>query len=172
MEQFLDIEEDRELQELRARSKPLHELVVSENFTVVGVVSKSYRTQFTPKSEMVIGGRSPVYSGGYIYKLILNVIPDNKNIPVRTLNFEGISPVCAGDYISAKIPRYEERKIEPYGRPCCRSLTFYLDRDFRPEEDAIEISIFSEDRKRILRTDRSVDYEEIMEGEYEIPNRL
>ncbi|OYT57321.1 MAG: hypothetical protein B6U68_02035 [Candidatus Aenigmarchaeota archaeon ex4484_14] len=148
----------QEIADLESHSKQLHELVVTENFTVDEVVAESYATFFTPHSEMVIGERSPVYRGGFTSRLVLKVSPDNQDVPVRTLRFNGFSVVRAGDYISAKIPRYEEKRVGsgfhsgPYD-----NRVFYFDRDFNPEESAIELAILSADGN-VLRRDRAVNY--------------
>jgi len=148
----------QEIAELEARSKELDELVVVENFTVEDVVSECCGTAFTPHSEIIIGGKSPSYEGGFTSNLTLKVTPDNA-IPVRTLNFKGSSVVRAGDYISAEILRCDERKImEGFGRPYHQEdKTFYFDRKFMPEETAIELAILSDDGK-VLRRDRAVGY--------------
>ncbi len=146
--------------EIESRSKPLHELVVTENFTVKDVVAESYRTLFA-QSEL-IGKPSPVYEAGFTSKLVLKVSPDNP-IPVRTLNFAGVSIVRAGDYISAKIPKYEEKRVaSSHVGPYYRDKVVYCDRDFNPEESAIELSILSKDG-RVLRRDRAVNYKRFAE---------
>src|SRR3989338_4929932 len=155
-----EIRRQQEIADWESRSKPLYELVFSEYFTVDDVIAESYATSITPLSEMRLGGRSSHYPGGYISKLVLKVVPDNKEIPVSVLNFDGISVIRAGDYISAQIPRYEEKKVASGVR--CGShehyTCLYLNRDFKPEESAIELAIHSVDRK-VLRRDRSIDYD-------------
>ena len=97
----------KEIEELKASSKELYQLIFSEKFTVQKVLGNAYATSFTPHSEMMIGGQSPVYEGGFCLETILDVIPDNKGIPVRTLHFKGYTPVRAGERILAFIPKYE-----------------------------------------------------------------
>lgn len=154
-----DAEEKRqqEIADLESRSKHLYELVATENFTVDEVVAESYATSFTP--HMMIGGRSPVYRGGFTSKLVLKVSADNQDVPVTTLNFDGLSVVKAGDYISAQIPRYEEKRVGTgfHSGPHDRDRIFYFDRDFNPEESAIELALLSTDGN-VLRRDRSVNY--------------
>ncbi len=154
----MERERQEEIKTLESRSKKLYELIASENFTVNEVIAESYATTFTPRSEMVFGGKSPFYRGGLTSGLILTVTPDNENIPVRKLSFYGISIVRGGDSISAKIPRYEEKAVGPNSGT---HRLFYLDRAFNTEESAIELAILSNDRK-ILRIDRSVDYKEFI----------
>ena len=60
---------------------------------------------------MLYGGHSPVYSGGCDTHLILKVKPENKEIPIHTLTFQGFSIVKGEDYICAKNPAYEEHSI-------------------------------------------------------------
>lgn len=145
---------------MKALSKQLHELVVEERFIVNDVIAKSYQTSFTPNAEVIYGGYSHVYKGSFISKLVLKVSPDSKDVPVKFLNFEGFSIVKAGDYISAKIPRYEEKKVEGGCSIsfCRRERIFYSERKFNPIESAIELAILSNDEK-ILRRDRAVDFE-------------
>ncbi len=166
MNQFLiEAEEKRqqELKDLKSRSKPLYDLVVSEDFTVHDIIGESYVTSsyltlFTPLSETIPGGIPPVCSGGFTSKLVLKVTPNNRDIPVRTLNFDGNSAVRPGDYIIAKIPKYKEKKVSLgyFGSCFSQDRIFYFDRDFNPEEFAIELIIPSEKGKR---TDRAVNYE-------------
>ncbi|MEA3248609.1 MAG: hypothetical protein U9Q73_02790 [Nanoarchaeota archaeon] len=153
-------ERQKEIADLKSRSRHLYELVATENFTVDEVVAESYATSFTPNSKMILGGRFPVYRGGFTSKLVLKVSPDNQNVPVTTLNFNGISVVKAGDYISAQIPRFEEKRVGAglHSGPYERDRVFYLDRDFNPEESAIELALLSTDRN-VLRRDRSINYE-------------
>ncbi len=156
-------EQKQKIKDLEARSKSLHELVVSEMFTVDRVISESYATSFTPQSEIVLGGKCPVYEGGLTTRLVLGVTPDNKSVPVRTLSFSGISAVRAGDRVSARIPRYlEETVTGVYSRQYGNSRVFYLDRGFNAEESSIELAILSEDGK-VLREDRAVDYRDFVE---------
>ncbi len=152
---------EQQLEEARALSKPLHELVVSVNFTVDDVIATSQTTSFTPSSERVIGGESPVYHEGFIFKSVLQVTPDAQDIPVRAINFAGISAVRAGDYIAAQIPRYEERVVYPgfFAKRYIgddKRYTFFYDRDFKPNEFAIELKIL--EGGRVLRTERAINY--------------
>lgn len=156
-----DAEEKRlkEITDFESRSRQLYELIATEKFTVGEVVAETYATSFTPRSEVRFGGRSPVYRGGFTSKLVLKVSPDNQDVPVTTLNFNGFSIVKAGDYISAQIPRFEEKRVGtglPFG-PYNKDDVFYLDRAFSPEEVAIELALLSADGN-VLRRDRAVDY--------------
>ncbi len=153
-------ERKKQIKELKARSKPLRELIATAEFTVNEVLAESYATSFTPASEMRLGGRSPVYEGGLRSRLVLQVSPnDDPALVVRILKFDGISAVRAGDMISAKIPRYEEKTVNPVlpEDQYNEGNVFYLDRDFKPEESAIELAILSKDRT-ILRTERATGY--------------
>ncbi|MBU2616336.1 MAG: hypothetical protein KKC19_04500 [Nanoarchaeota archaeon] len=149
----------QEITDLASCSKQLYELVATENFTIDEVIAESHDTSFTPHSEMRLGGRSPVYRGGFTSKLVLKVSPDNQDVPVRTLSFEGLFIVKAGDYISAQIPRFEEKRVGTgfYSGPYDKDRVFYFDRDFNPEESAIELALLSIDGNT-LRKDRSVNY--------------
>lgn len=151
----------QELADLKARSKPLYELVVTEKFIVESVVANSHATYISPNSEMMIGGRSPSYKGGFTSRVSLQVTPDDSRVPVRNLIFEGISTVRAGEYISTQIPTYEE-----INDPAQRDFSdrygpkkvFYLPRELKSEELAIELVIISPVDESILRTERAVDY--------------
>lgn len=163
IDKLLDNVEKRkvgEIKRLELLSKKLCDLIVTERFTVNDVIVKSGATSFTPYSEMVIGGTSPVYRGGFTSRIVLEVLPDDKDIPIRTINFDGFSIVKAGDLIYAQIPKYREERL---GRKIRigmndRNKVYYLSRDFTPEESAIELCILSEEG-RILRRERSVSYE-------------
>lgn len=143
---------------LRAAAKPLEELVVSAYFNVDDVVGESYATSFTPNSEMRCSGPSPCYAGGYTSRLVLKVTPHDPEIPVKKLTFDGISAVRAGDYVSALIPKYEEKEMFEREQNVLddERRTLYVDRAFKEEEVAIELRLF--EYGRVLRTDRAVTY--------------
>jgi hypothetical protein len=155
------------INELKALSKSLHELVVSENFFIEKILGQSYAESFTPISETMFGGRSPKYDTGYSSNVILIVMPE-RDIPVRTLIFGGNFPGLAGYRISAKIPRYIEKTVsESMKLPKEKGEEiFYIDREFGAREESIELSILSKDG-RIIRTDRSVDYKTFFPEEEE-----
>jgi len=149
--------EERELVKL---SKPIYDLVVEARFTITDVLNESYSTNIRPMSEIVVGGHSPSYEGGYTSKLTLRVVPLNLPNPVKELEFHGYSIVKAGDLILAKIPRYEEKKLVTslfYGPFNTGEKIFLLDRDYNPLEKAIELTLLSPNGD-VLRRERSVDY--------------
>ena len=123
------------------------------------MIGQSYATSFTPESEMRFGGISPVYRGGYTSELILQVTPDNNEAAIRTLTFKGISSVQRGDYISAQIARYQEKNVGWVENEEGNRVggLFYIDREFKPEESVIELSLLTEERC-ILRSDRAINY--------------
>src|SRR3989344_1211436 len=102
----------RELKNLQARAKPLHELVITQEFVVTRAIGQSYATSITPLSEMMIGGRSPEYSGGFRVQTVLDVRAMAHDVPVRTLLFSGYTPVRSGEVIRASMPCYEKQR--PY----------------------------------------------------------
>ena len=157
--QNAEVKRQQEIANLESRSKQLYELVATENFTVNEVIAESYPTSFTPYSEMMVGGRSPVYRGGFTSRLVLKVSPDNQNIPIRTLIFDGLSIVKTEDYISAQIPKYEEKRADSgfHFESYDRDRVFYFDRNFNSEESAIELVLLSADGD-VLRRDRAVNY--------------
>ncbi len=161
--QDVEKKEQQEITDLESRSKQLYELVATEKFTVDEVVAESYATSFTPHSEMRFGGSSPVYRGGFTSRLVLKVSPDNQDVPVTTLNFDGLSVVKSGDYISAQIPRFEEKRVGTgfHSGPYDKDRVFYFDRDFHPEESAIELALLST-AGTVLRRDRSVSYKDFV----------
>jgi len=152
----------QELADIRAKSKPLEKLVVSECFNVERVLCESYRYKITPDFERVFGGKSPEYDAGFSNSIFLGVVPDKKDIPVRKLVFDGASSVRAGDFVRVKIPRYEEKKPShlTYAK-YEEDLVYYFDRNFQEEERAIEIEILSFGGK-VLRIDRAADYEDFI----------
>lgn len=149
-------EAKKKAEELIAKSKPLDELVVLEEFVVESVNSVNYETSFRPVSEVKIGRYSPVYNTGFTTLVSLIVTPYNVNVPVRKLEFYGNSSVEAGNHIRARIPKYKEEVVrnDIY-------FTFpekiYLDRKFREQELAIELEIIGRHRE-VVRVERSVDY--------------
>jgi len=157
----LRAEEKRELQK---GSEPLHKLTVYERFTVDDVTCNSYPTGFTPQAERVFGGTSSVYQGGFTTRLTLTVTPDKSDVPVRTLKFEGYSAVRAGDIISAGIPRYTEKELPSAFFLAEPGETFFYDREFGPQETAVELQILSPEGT-VLRSDRAVDYDKFVKPE-------
>jgi hypothetical protein len=149
--------EKQEIADLESRSKELHERIATENFTVNSIIARTRPTSFTINSEMVMGARSPTYEGGFTSQLVLKVSPDNKNIPIKSIIFNGFSIIKAGDYIAAQILKYETEIITPRYSGNGNKRFFYIDRDFNIEEDAIELALLSEDGS-ILRKDRSINY--------------
>jgi len=162
----------------------LYRIIVTEKFTVNEVVAEYYTADITPHSEMIFGGISHSYEGGYISELELEVSPDNPNVPIKTLIFHGCSPVKVGDYISAKIPKFEEKRAGtefpsdevPYSKiedipqkiditPIYNNIKGlinegHIDIHYNPKEIAIELAILSSDGK-VLRTDRAANYRNI-----------
>ena len=153
----------QEIKDLEFYSKNLCELVVTEKFTIDDALGESHETSFTPHSEIMRGGRSPVYKGGFTSKITLKVSPDDKDVPIRTIKFNGFSRLKAGDYIYAQIPRYEEKRVKggfSYGQNNNDKI-FYFDRDFNSEEFAIELALLSPEGN-ILRRERSVNYKKFI----------
>ena len=141
---------------IRDESKKLYELLVKERFIVEGVLGESKTLSYTSSSDMIVRGESIGGITAIYPKITLEVLPD-KEIPVRFINFDGYSPVKKGDYIEAIIPKYEERRFFEV------DSILYTERDFKEKESAIELAILSKDKKEILRTDRTADYEYFIE---------
>ena len=156
LEDIKQREEDT-FRKLQKHSKQLHELLITEYFRIASVHSKRHETSFTPHSEIVFGGRSPQYKGGYIQMLRLGVMPDKQENPIQTLYFQGDSPLRANDYICAKIPVYAQQKFNSIFFSG-NDQVFYFERPVKPEEFAVEIAILS-DEKSIIRVDRAANAE-------------
>ncbi len=156
MEKSVEQQHRNRIKDLEARAKPLHELVVSQDFIVKKVIIKNYKTSISPHSEHVYGGRSSTYDGGYIVETSLDVQPLQKRVPVRKLLFEGYSGVRAGDKIRARISCFNEEHISnQYGGA---SRTYYFPRALQKIENVIEIEILQ--NGEIVRVERGTLYEE------------
>ena len=142
---------ERELDDLRRRSKNLSELIVERLFYVGDVLSRSFANKVSPISEIQIGGSFPGYNAGYSQCLELEVYPID-NINTRKIIFNGNSIVSGGNLISAKIPLYEFRKWD------FSDQEFFLPRDFKEQEMAIEIGILDSKNYKVSRIERSVEY--------------
>ena len=142
-------------------AKLLHELVVSERFTVREVLCTNTAVSYTPESEVVHGDNSPQYQSGFRFKMSIKVTPEGLEIliPVRELLFYGNSPVRGSDYVEARIPRFREIKTHvPKTTVYDNGVRLsYVDRKFKESELAIELSILTRDGK-VLRTDRAAGY--------------
>lgn len=156
---------ERELDDLKIRSKKLSELVVEKLFYVGNVLSQSFANKVSPISEIQIGGRSPSYDTGYSQHIELEVYPVD-NVNTRKIIFNGNSIVNGGDLILAKIPLYETKEVYSgyisvfdYSES---TKKFFLPRDFEEQEMAIEIGILdSKNYKHSKipgRIERSVEY--------------
>lgn len=135
------------------RHKKLDELVIEDSFNVTDVLSESEATTQSLGAHLQVGGRNPIHKTGYTTVLTLKVTPTDKNSPIRTIKFLGYSTVKRGDFIYAKIPRFESHTERSTNRMLDK--TIYSERNFREEESAIEITIHAAGP---IRTDRSVDY--------------
>lgn len=122
---------------LRVRARPLYELVVEHAFRVENVLVEENQV-----------------------RTIMQVLPRDEEIPVRTLAFAGYSTVKRGDEIRARIPRYEEEPLPAVlthpndQRP---EGNIYLPREFREQEEAIEISILT--GNEVVKRERSTTYD-------------
>ena len=143
---------------IKSLSKPLHELVVERVFDVQYVLGQSY-----PHTD------DSLHTSGFSSSLVLEVTPRmNNHIATRKLIFEGNTPAIKGSIIKAKIPMYDEHKIQDgidgfsmnawdFG-PRKIINPYYLSRpEFKEQESAIEITLVDVYGNH-LRSDRSVDY--------------
>lgn len=152
-------ERENEIKKLQENSKKLTEILRTEEFTVKNILSQEHPTSFTPHSEMVMGGQSPVYDGGSYTVSYLYVEPTKEDIPVQRIMFNGKTNVSPGDNITALMPVYnkkvsERSSFEP-DTPENRDREFYFDRPYKKQESAIEISV---SREKGTYTERASDY--------------
>ncbi len=149
------------LGDFERRSKQLYELVATEKFAVREVTAIFHKIKI-PNSDIIFSGK---LNSGYVFvpEIFLKVSSDNPDVPVRLINFLGSSPVITGNCISVKIPKYEEERLNGLDfEPRNMDRIFYFDRKFKSYESAIEVAILSPDGK-VIRRDRSPDYEEFIE---------
>jgi len=83
----------------------------------------------------------------------------NKKAPIKKLLFYGLSAVCSGNGVIAKIPRYQKEKFREMPHHCYDDgwRERHFDRGYNEKEEAIELSILSS-RGKVKRTERPVDY--------------
>lgn len=153
-------EQEKSQKDLEARAKPIYELTHEELFEVESVVQESYEHIVSPMSEWRAGSSSDGYTAGYSTLTRLTVKPIDSRIPITSIEFKGPTSVKAGDAIHAVISRHEthegDRNFDDYTP---RNI-LYTDREYRPNEEAIEIKILSAVFKKVVRTERSVNYNE------------
>lgn len=147
------------LAEYKSRNKSLSDLIFSKKFLVESVIGENKSTSFTPESEVMFGGRSPVYNTGFTSKLILEVkdYSSEYKTGIERIVFNGDLPVTSGSVILAKIPRSESEVLKNPSQYSCDKHVFLFDRTYNSEEIAIEISLLDVSGK-ILRVQRGVDY--------------
>ena len=152
-------------QELKENSKELCDLVKTEYFIVESAVCESFETCFTPEARL--GGKSPSYEGGYKTIFDIKVRPE-RGIPIKKLQFMGYCHVEKGDYIFAKIPCYKEQKLPRIKEPARPTIgqeeeAFYLDREFKQKENAIEVGVVLRNGQIKDEIYRSIDYRDFMD---------
>jgi len=126
-------------------SKDYKTFIVPIEVAVQSVVGYTSSTSFTPVSERVFGGSSPVYQGGQSSHL--EIIVDRHPI-VKKVLFAGLPSIEEGDIIrayvfKAKVPEDTRLLLEIHN---ISSLSIkqrippkYVVRDFKPEERAFKI---------------------------------
>ena len=85
---------------LQKRARNLEQLTVGLECLVVESQYHQESTYFAPRSEIVLDGRSPRYSGGHLYRVELVVESDSS---LQKLLFNGWPHLEAGDMIKAYI---------------------------------------------------------------------
>ena len=127
-------------QELRAKAKSPEQLTVSLEGVIEGIDFYQGSVSFTPRSEMVIGGRSPSYSGGHVNYAEIKIQGESK---VEKLKFDGWPHLEAGDTIRAYIFKgqkesekcFEVFEVDWYHNP----PSHWTERDYQPVEHPIKI---------------------------------
>src|SRR3989344_5924364 len=84
--------------ELRAKAKKPSELLIPVLCNVLYATGVTHSTSFTPKSEVRFGGVSPVYEGGQVSRLEINVQTEEG---IDTVIFNGLPPINNGCLIIA-----------------------------------------------------------------------
>ncbi len=156
-------------EESSEEGRTLDQLVVSRIFRVLKVLGATDSTSLR-NGPLVMGGHISQVNGGYTFGLQLSVVAEDVEVPTNRLIFNGYSPVMSGHLIETKIPRYENKPNPKRASPqemerAWRSKNplllppteIYVDRPFREEELAIELTILSGDGSS-LRTDRGAEY--------------
>jgi hypothetical protein len=151
---------EQEREELLRKSKPLQDLLFIEHFYVPNsTIQESYNTSFTPTSELIIGGNNTQYNAGLLFKTIIDVEPQYDDIPIKKLHFCSSSIVKKGDYISALIPRFTEKKMGYLKYNPNIKEVFYFDRLYNEIEHPIELLIHSNDKQKdVIKKERSPNY--------------
>lgn len=128
--------------ELRARAKTEEQLTVGLECTVVDIHSYQSSTSFTPSSEIVLGGRSPTYGGGHVYRTEMKV---ESGTLVEKLEFAGWPPLEVGDSIKAYVMKGKpEPEKHSLGSFCNDSFdqepkTHLVERDYQATEQPSKI---------------------------------
>lgn len=161
------------LRKIVENQKPMEELIFDEKFEVLNVRGKNkenkiyvpyYRTgetgdyvDYNDKSINYESGEEhklgQYVDGGFTKYLELKVKPLDETCFIKTILFEGDSPVLGGYTILAKIRKYEEGYIRSsfiYNK----NNILYVERPYNEQESALEISIL-DDKGEIIRTDES-----------------
>jgi hypothetical protein len=141
----------KEEKELISLAKPLNELIFQLNFEVLDA--------YVEPNEILIyknnGVYGPCHQGhhertGYNFKTILNV--QSKDNDISELVFLGYDGgVRGGDKIIASILAYEEETTP------ITDNGIYIPRDFKNQEEALELIILNEDNKQVKKI-KSIDY--------------
>lgn len=128
----------------RGYDKP-DSLITVVECEVVSVKGETHSTSFTPHSEMMMGGRSPSYSGGDVYTLTMGV---KSNSPINEITFRGMPPIRAGDLIRAHIVQADERQVYDLEAtrneyPCYsdHKVARYFLREVSEKEEAVRIDM-------------------------------
>jgi hypothetical protein len=143
------------IEALKKVAKRPSELVIARRFRVENVFGEI--SEGVIYDEINARRERDFEPGNYTRKLVLNVVPEDSSFPVRVLSFDGDSPVRGGDLVVAKMPIYTETQVRPLTPSRGDIETFYLPREPRRREMAIELSIL-DNKRQIVRVDPAVQY--------------
>ena len=155
---------------LLKRAKLFNELIVEIRGKVLSVRGYSQSMEHTPLSEMVIGGKSPIYETGYQNSLEISLRRSDIGSPIKIL-FRGNSPLVAGNILIAGVFIGEKRElhlqhknkriytgIERDRSAFARDYQYALvPRALKKKEEALYLKIIREASN--IRTDFCVDYD-------------
>ena len=126
------------------------------------------RGQFTPSSEMRLGGTSPSYGTFSEY----TELKMSSDLPVQRITMDGLLPLEAGDYIRAYVLRGTEEmertrglSTRNYDRMCIPK--HWVEREWKEEEKALKIEKIRENK--VVATYLTYQETQLSQAEDEVP---
>jgi len=150
--------------------------VYNEYGGVTNTVDPKDRGAYDPEAFEPDENKMHSMDGGYITTNTLTVIPLNKNCPIRTLTFEGYTPIIGGNIISAKVLKYFLHTFSSSARSRTsefglRDKIVCIERPYNSTESALEISLHKKSinyfinrifktslEEKTIRVDKSIEY--------------